>query len=127
GGVRAGAAVRPRRSVVPVRLEVQVPERLPEHADIAAYYVVAEALTNTAKHARATTAHVHVAASEDNLRVRVRDDGLGGADLARGSGLVGLRDRTEALGGPFRLHSPPGAGTTLQITLPLGRPPGPDY
>jgi len=127
GGLRPALAALARRSVVPVRLEVQVPERLTEHAEIAAYYVVAEALTNTAKHARATTAHVHVSASENNLRVRVRDDGLGGADLARGSGLVGLRDRTEALGGQFELHSPPGAGTTLQITLPLGGPPGPDY
>jgi signal transduction histidine kinase len=80
---------------------------------------VAEALTNTAKHAHATTADIQVTASEDILRVSVSDDGIGGADFTNGSGLVGLRDRTEALGGQISLHSPPGAGTVLEITLPL--------
>jgi signal transduction histidine kinase len=125
GGLRPALATLARRSVIPVRLDVQVPGRLPEQAEIAAYYVVAEALTNTAKHAHATTVHVQVTASADILRVRVRDDGLGGADLAHGSGLVGLRDRTEALSGQFRLRSPPGAGTGIEITLPLGGPAGP--
>jgi signal transduction histidine kinase len=120
GGLRPALATLASRSVVPVRLDVQVPGRLPEQAEIAAYYVVAEALTNTAKHAHATSVHVQVTASADTLRVRVHDDGLGGADLAHGSGLVGLRDRTEALGGQFRLRSPPGTGTGVEITLPLG-------
>ena len=93
--------------------------RLPEPVEIAAYYAVSEALTNTAKHAHATAAEVEVAAGEGVLHVDVRDDGRGGADFGRGSGLVGLKDRVEALGGRLSLHSPPGAGTTLQITLPL--------
>jgi signal transduction histidine kinase len=125
GGLRPALAALARRSVIPVSLDVQVPGRLPEQAEIAAYYVVAEALTNTAKHAHAATVHIRVTASGDILRVRVRDDGLGGANLARGSGLVGLRDRTEALGGQFCLHSPPGAGTGIEITLPLRGPAGP--
>jgi signal transduction histidine kinase len=114
-----------RRSAVPVRLDVQVEGRLPEQAEIAAYYVVAEALTNTAKHAHATVADIEVAAGESVLHVRVRDDGRGGADVTGGSGLAGLKDRIEALGGHLWLHSPPGAGTTLQVQLPLGqaRPP----
>ena len=114
-----------RRSAVPVRLQVQVAGRLPEQIEIAAYYVVAEALTNAAKHAHATVTDVEVAAGEGVLRVSVRDDGRGGADVTGGSGLAGLRDRAEALGGRLWLHSPPGEGTTLQVQLPVGqaRPP----
>jgi signal transduction histidine kinase len=82
--------------------------------------VVSEALTNTAKHAGASVADVRVTAADGVLRVRVRDDGRGGADLAGGSGLIGLKDRVEALGGRISLHSPPDAGTTVEITLPLG-------
>jgi signal transduction histidine kinase len=81
--------------------------------------VVCEALANTAKHARATAAEVAVAAGEGVLRVRVSDDGRGGACLDAGSGLVGLRDRVEALGGRITLHSPPGAGTALEVHIPL--------
>jgi signal transduction histidine kinase len=119
GGLGPALAALAGRSVVPVRLDCQVTGRLPEPAEIAGYYVAAEALTNTAKHAHATTVDIQVTAGEDFLRVRVSDDGLGGADPARGSGLVGLRDRTEALGGQIWLHSPPGEGTILEITLPL--------
>jgi signal transduction histidine kinase len=103
--------------------------------ETAAYYTVAEALTNAAKHAHATAAQIQVTASGSDLHVRVRDDGRGGADCGNGSGLVGLRDRAEALGGHFWLDSPPGAGTTLEVTVPLddrepggvahGPPPGP--
>jgi signal transduction histidine kinase len=110
-----------RRSAVPVRLEVQVEGRLPEQIEIAAYYVVAEALTNAAKHAHAAVTDLEVAAGEGVLRVSVRDDGRGGADFGHGSGLVGLRDRVEALGGRLWLHSPPGEGTTLQVQLPMGQ------
>ena len=88
--------------------------------------MAAEALTNAVKHAHATAVEIQVAASKDALRVSVSDDGLGGADFAHGSGLVGLRDRAEALGGQIWLHSPPGAGTTLEIALPLDNPAG-DY
>jgi signal transduction histidine kinase len=108
-----------RRSAVPVDLDIQVGRRLPEPVETAAYYTVAEALTNAAKHASATTADVQVTVSNRNLHLCVRDNGRGGADFSRGSGLVGLKDRAEALGGHLDLHSPPGEGTTLDITLPL--------
>ena len=96
--------------------------RLPEPVEIAAYYVVSEALTNAAKHAHASAAEVEVAAGDGVLQVRVRDDGSGGADFGHGSGLVGLKDRIEALGGRIWLHSPPGAGTVVQIVLPVDNP-----
>jgi signal transduction histidine kinase len=124
-GLRAALKALARRSAVPVRLDIQVEGRLPGQIEIAAYYVVAEALTNIAKYAHATVAEVEVAAGEGVLRVCVRDDGRGGADFGRGSGLVGLRDRVEALGGHLWLDSSPGAGTTLQARLAVGqaRPP----
>jgi len=108
-----------RRSAVPVDLDIQIHRRLPEQVETAAYYTVAEALTNAAKHAQATSADIEVAESSGVLHVRVRDNGRGGADFSHGSGLVGLKDRAEALGGHLRLHSPAGTGTTLDITLPL--------
>ena len=95
--------------------------------EIAAYYAVSEALTNTAKHAHASGADVEVAARDGGLRVCVRDDGRGGADFAGGSGLAGIKDRMEALGGQIWLQSPPGTGTAMQIVIPLSGPgtPGP--
>jgi signal transduction histidine kinase len=93
--------------------------RLPEPTEFAAYYTVAEALTNTAKHARASAAEVEVAAAEGMLRVRIRDDGVGGADFGRGTGLADLKDRIESLGGQVVLDSPRGAGTSLCAELPL--------
>jgi signal transduction histidine kinase len=122
GGLRPALKTLARRSAVPVRLDVGLDRRLPEPIELAAYYVVAEALANAAKHAAATVLDVKVAADADILRVTVRDDGHGGADLTRGSGLVGLTDRVEALGGRLSLSSPPGAGTTLEIALPLTVP-----
>ena len=100
-------------------LDVRVEGRLPESVEVAAYYVVAEMLTNAAKHAHASTVHVDVAAADGVLRVSVRDDGVGGADPARGSGLVGLRDRVEALGGTVAVDSPRGEGTAIEVALPL--------
>ena len=93
--------------------------RLPEQVEVAAYYVVSETLTNAAKHAHATVVHVGVEAVGGVVRVFVRDDGDGGADAARGSGLVGLKDRVEALGGAITVESPPGAGTSVHVELPL--------
>jgi signal transduction histidine kinase len=119
GGLRPAVKTLARRSAIPVHLDLQVNRRLPEPVEMAAYYTVSEALTNSAKHARATSADIEVTASEHALHVRVRDDGRGGADFIHGSGLVGLKDRAEALGGSLDLHSPPGAGTTLEINLPL--------
>ena len=119
GGLRPVLKTLARRSAVPVSLDVGVDGRLPEPVELAAYYVVAEALTNTAKHADASGVDVTVTAGEGVLRVVVRDDGRGGADLTAGSGLVGLTDRVEALGGRLWVNSPPGAGTTVQVMLPL--------
>ena len=123
GGLRPALKTLARRSAVPVHLDIQVEGRLPEPVEIAAYYTVAEALTNTAKHAHAAAANLEVAESDGALRVRVRDDGSGGADFSHGSGLVGLRDRAEALGGHLELHSPPGAGNApWKSLLPLDNP-----
>src|SRR3954447_2176496 len=123
GGLGPALNALAGRCSVPVQLDVSIPRRLPEKIETAAYYLVAEALTNTAKHAHATKVAVTVAMTEDNsgtvLRVRIRDDGRGGADLAGGTGLIGLRDRIEALDGRLTVHSPPGAGTTVTIGLPL--------
>jgi signal transduction histidine kinase len=124
GGLPPALKTLARRSPIPVDLDVQVDRRLPEPVEIAAYYTVAEALTNTAKHARATTADIQVAEYDGVLHLRVRDDGHGGADFRDGSGLLGLKDRAEVLGGHLQLSSPPGAGTTLEIELPL-EPGGP--
>jgi signal transduction histidine kinase len=114
-----------RRSPVPVEFDVRVTGRVLETAEAAAYYAVAEALTNAAKHAHASAVSVEVAAGERVLHVRVQDDGCGGADFDRGSGLVGLRDRVEAFGGQLLLDSPSGAGTVLDVVLPLGGSSGP--
>jgi signal transduction histidine kinase len=122
GGLRPALKTLARRSAVPVQLEIQVEGRLPEPVEAAAYYTVAEALTNAAKHAHATSADIEVGEAGGVLHVLVRDDGRGGADFSDGSGLLGLRDRAEALGGHLQLRSPPGAGTTLEINLPLNDP-----
>jgi signal transduction histidine kinase len=111
-----------RRSPLPVELDINLDGRLPNHVEVAAYYVVAEALTNAAKHARPTAIWVAADVVDGRLRLIVRDDGVGGADPANGSGLTGLTDRVEALGGTITLHSPPGEGTTLQVWLPLSAP-----
>ena len=124
GGLRPALKTLARRCTVPVALDVRVDRRLPEPIEIAAYYLVAEALTNAAKHAHASIVHVEVDTAEGDagavLRVCVRDDGRGGADLAGGSGLVGLKDRVEALGGRLWVQTAPGAGTTVRAELPLG-------
>jgi signal transduction histidine kinase len=105
-----------------VDIDVRIDGRLPEPIEVGAYYVVSEMLTNAAKHARASMVEVDAETSGETLRVCVRDDGIGGADPQRGSGLVGLNDRIEALGGTFSVHSPPGGGTTVSCELPIVRP-----
>jgi signal transduction histidine kinase len=119
GGLSPALKTLARRSPVPVHLDVGVEGRLPEPVELAAYYVVAEALTNAAKHADATVVDVRVATGEGLLRMELRDDGRGGADPRGGSGLVGLTDRVEALGGRLSVRSPAGAGTILEVVLPL--------
>jgi signal transduction histidine kinase len=103
---------------LPVRLEIRGDERLPERVEVAAYYVVSESLANVAKHAQATTARVSVERRGDRLVVEVVDDGVGGADTERGSGLRGLADRVEALGGRLRVWTPVGRGTRVQAEIP---------
>jgi signal transduction histidine kinase len=96
GGLQPALKTLARRSAVPVRLDIQVKERLPDPVETAAYYTVAEALTNTAKHAQATTVDIEVADRDGVLHVQVRDDGRGGADFSHGSGLIGLKDEQAA-------------------------------
>jgi signal transduction histidine kinase len=119
GGLPPALKALARRSVIPVELEVDVPARLPEHIEVAAYYVVSEALANAAKHAHASVAYVHVRGRAGNLELSVRDDGGGGATTGRGSGLVGLTDRIQALGGTIFITSPAGKGTELLVDLPI--------
>jgi signal transduction histidine kinase len=121
GGLVPALKALARRSAVPVelKLEVDVEPRLPEPVEVAAYYVVSEALTNAAKHARASVAHVDARAQDGSLHLSVRDDGIGGADPRRGSGLIGLTDRVEALGGRITVSSPDGRGTALLVDLPI--------
>ena len=115
-----------RRSRVPVKLDVRIEDRLPERIEVTAYYILSEALTNAAKHANATVVHVDVDATHSAVRLAVRDDGVGGADPARGSGLLGLYDRVEAADGTITIHSPIGEGTELLVKLPLRPVPAPD-
>ena len=119
GGLGPALKTLARRSPIPVQLDVRTEGRLPERVEVATYYVVSETLTNAAKHAHASVVHVDVEAVDGVLRVSVGDDGAGGADSARGSGLVGLKDRVEALGGAITVRSPLGAGTSVRVELPL--------
>jgi signal transduction histidine kinase len=102
---------------LPVDVTVRIPARPAARIEIAVYYVVAEALTNVAKHAQASQAVVEVVEADGLIRVSVSDDGVGGADLTEGSGLLGLRDRVDALGGTMSVRSP-ASGTTLVVELP---------
>ncbi len=106
------------QAAVPVELDVAIDGRLPERIEVAAYYVVSESLTNIGKHAEATTASVRVTRSADVIVVAVVDDGIGGADTERGTGLRGLADRVEAVGGQLRIWSPAGRGTRLEAEFP---------
>jgi PAS domain S-box-containing protein len=119
GGLKPALKALGRRSPVPVELDVRMQARLPEPVEVAAYYVVAEALTNAAKHAHASFVTVEADVIDGDLHVSVHDNGVGGANPARGSGLVGLADRVEALGGKITLDSPSTEGTTLHLDLPL--------
>ncbi len=119
-----------RQSVLPVELHLRAGRQLPEHVEVAAYYAVSEALANAAKHAHASAVHVDLDTSGPVLELAIRDDGIGGADPAHGSGLVGLSDRIGALGGTLEVTSPAGSGTTLLIEIPAeapitARPPSP--
>jgi signal transduction histidine kinase len=123
GGLAPALKALARRSSVPVELRIGTSGRLPEPVEVTAYYVLSEALTNAAKHSDASVVHVQVDTVDGVLWLSVRDDGAGGANPARGSGLVGLRDRVEAAGGVMTVQSPRGHGTHLEIRLPLEHEP----
>jgi signal transduction histidine kinase len=116
-GLEPAVKALTRRSPVPVDLTVRVAGRLPDRVELGAYYIVSEALANVAKHANAQVVIVSVEAGRGVLHLSVRDDGVGGAD-PDGSGLTGLRERAEALGGTLKLTSPPGCGTSVDVRLP---------
>jgi predicted ATPase/signal transduction histidine kinase len=118
-GLAAAVRALARRSPLPVRVQMRADGRLPGSCEVTAYYVAAEAFTNAAKHASASAVDILIEEAGGTLTVQVRDDGAGGADAGRGSGLTGLRDRVEAVGGSMTVDSPAGAGTVLTVLLPV--------
>jgi signal transduction histidine kinase len=120
GGLGPALEMLARRGTIPVVLHLELERRISESAEVAAYYVVAEAMTNTTRHARASGMDIDVRVDGGKLVLSIRDDGVGGADTSNGSGLIGLIDRVEALGGNLRIASPSGGGTALHITIPTG-------
>jgi signal transduction histidine kinase len=119
GGLGPALRTLARRAPLPVELDIRTETRWAPPIEGAAYYIVSEALTNTTKHARASYAHVTVEQHDALLHLSIRDDGMGGADPAGGSGLIGLRDRVQALGGSIEVTSHPGDGTAIVVELPL--------
>jgi signal transduction histidine kinase len=119
-GLRPALESLARRAPIPVRLEAPLSRRLPEAVEAALYYLVAEALTNTAKHAEADSAVVRLTVTGGCARIEISDDGKGGATVRAGGGLRGLAERLEALGARLEVDSPPGEGTTLTGVIPLG-------
>jgi len=119
-GLRPALEALTERLLLPVHVDVPE-ERLPEQSEATAYYIVSEALTNVAKHAGATSAHVTVRREAGLLRCEVSDDGRGGADPMSGTGVLGLRDRAEAAGGTLSVVSPPGRGTVIAAAVPLAQ------
>jgi signal transduction histidine kinase len=119
GGLGPALQALAHRSAIPVDLELRADVRLEEPIEVAAYFVASEALANAVKHSQASRVDVTLEQRDGRLLLSVRDDGVGGADAARGSGLVGLTDRVEALGGWIRVFSQPGKGTQIAVDLPV--------
>jgi signal transduction histidine kinase len=119
GGLVAALKGLARRSAVPVALDLRLGWRVDETLEIAAYYVASEALANAVKHAAASVVEITAEIRDGYLVLAVRDDGIGGVDPTRGSGLIGINDRADALGGTLSVVSAPGHGTTLEVQLPL--------
>jgi PAS domain S-box-containing protein len=119
GGLESALQGLRRRSAVPVQLQFKAGSRLPQQVEVAAYYVVSEALTNAAKHAAASLVKVELYVEDASVRLTIRDDGVGGADFRHGTGLVGLSDRIETLGGTLTVGSRPGEGTSVRAEIPL--------
>jgi signal transduction histidine kinase len=107
------------RSRIPVTVDLRIAAPLPENLEVTAYYVTSEALANAAKHAHASEVRVTAGIEDGWLELAIRDDGVGGADPSRGSGLIGLQDRVSALGGMLAVHSERGAGTVLTARIPV--------
>jgi PAS domain S-box-containing protein len=122
GGLLPALKALGRRSPIRVKLDMGFEQRLPDHVEVAAYYTVSEALTNASKHANATRVWVSLRVEDDMLLLSIRDDGVGGADSNRGSGLTGLRDRIEALEGRIQIESPSGSGTLIEVEIPIAGP-----
>jgi signal transduction histidine kinase len=118
-GLRPALRSLARRSTVPVTLDIHVDGRLPEPITVAIYYTVSEALTNVAKYAHASAVDVHLAVENTAVRLSIHDDGIGGAHLGGGSGLIGLKDRVEALDGRIQIVSPAQGGTSLLVNIPI--------
>jgi signal transduction histidine kinase len=119
GGLGPALKILTRRSAIPVELNVRTHSRLPERVEVAAYYVVSESLANASKHALASVVRVVTEERDEALHLSIRDDGIGGADPAKGSGLTGLRDRVEAVGGSIHVRSRLGEGTLVVVALPF--------
>jgi signal transduction histidine kinase len=119
GGLGLALQTLAHQAAVEVDLDVAAIARLPEPTEVAAYYVVSEALTNATEHAHASVVRVTVQERDNSLCISIRHDGVGGADPARGTGLIGLRDRAEGPGGSLEVTSPHGQGTMIVVQLPL--------
>jgi signal transduction histidine kinase len=119
GGLGPAITALARRSAVPTSTTIDISRRLAESVEITAYYLVAEALTNTTKHAQASKVHVSASINEAHLHVSVSDNGVGGAVLGGGSGLIGLQDRVESVSGKLTVSSPLDHGTTLTVRIPI--------
>jgi signal transduction histidine kinase len=119
GGLGPALKTLARRTPLPVEFDIRIEGELTDGAEVAAYYAVSEIVTNAVKHAKASIVNVDVSCADGVLQIVARDDGIGGADPARGSGLVGLCDRIEAVGGTILVQSPRGEGTAVEIALPL--------
>ena len=125
GGLGPALQALAHRSAIPVDLDIKADVRLAEPIEVAAYFVASEALANAAKYSEASRIDVSLGQRDGRLVLSVGDDGVGGADAARGSGLVGLADRVEALGGSIRVSSRPGEGTQITAELPVELKPSP--
>jgi signal transduction histidine kinase len=123
-GLRRALEALTQRSEVPAELNVRVDRPLPDHIQVAIYYTVSEALTNVAKYSHAAVVHINLTLDGTTLKLRVNDNGVGGADPTRGSGLAGLKDRIESLGGTIKVISPTGGGTSLLVDVPVPSPDG---
>jgi signal transduction histidine kinase len=119
GGVGPALKTLGRRSAIPVELELGTDRRLPEQVEVTVYFVASEALTNAAKHSQASVVHLHFEVRDGIARLLIRDDGVGGAGTGAGSGLIGLTDRVESIGGTIEISSPAGGGTSLLVELPI--------